>query len=177
MAVVPKSDNQRVKQLAASLSAESLMTVPCQPLPDKPVLECFRIVPEQVQAHGGKQVTGWTIWEWPNVLIEAEFHAVWQRPDGTLVDITPRTQSFESILFLPDPKKVYRGRQVDNVRRALSDSLLVNRLIQASEELFRAMNKGDLADQHGEIEATPAIIKAYERVAKAHQQVVTKFGI
>lgn len=177
MITVPDSGSRYVQQFVAGVSAEPLIQVVCQPLADKPVRECFSIVPEQVRAHGGMQVTGWAIWERTGVLIEAEFHCVWQRPDGVLVDITPREQDFDCILFLPDPKKVYRGRQVNNVRRPLSDSLLVRRLIDAHDELFRAMNKGDLADQHGEIEATPAIIKAYERVAKAEQQVLAKFGV
>jgi len=176
MPVVPNQNELHVKKLAASLSSQSLVTVQCDPLLDKPSRECFRIVPEQIRAYGGQQVTGWAIWEWPKVLVEAEFHAVWQRPDGSLVDITPREQYFPSILFLPDPQKMYRGRQVDNVRRPLSNSLLVRRLITASEEFFRAMNKGDLADQHGEIQATPEILKAQQRVIQAHRSVVAKFG-
>ena len=56
----------------------------------------------KVAADGGAPVYGWTIWEWPPGLVTAEFHCVWQSPDGELLDITPKPQRETHILFVPD---------------------------------------------------------------------------
>jgi hypothetical protein len=56
----------------------------------------------RVREHGGKRINGWMIWE-ADDFDEAEFHCVWQNPDGQLVDVTPRVDREERILFLADP--------------------------------------------------------------------------
>lgn len=100
---------------------------------------------------------GWAIWEWKKVLIEAEFHAVWQRPDGTLIDITPKATAIgeildiKKILFLPDLSREYRSVSVDNIRKPLRNDLRIRRLCNLWHERFLELNKGDLADQYGEI--------------------------
>jgi hypothetical protein len=86
---------------------------------------------------------GWQLWEWPNVLIEAEFHAVWHAPDGRLIDVTPKTDNEEKILFVADKQRVYCGISVDNVRVALRDDLLVHHLILLSAKIFDVTNRGE----------------------------------
>jgi hypothetical protein len=47
---------------------------------------------------------------------------VWRRPDGTLVDITPKTNHAARIVFLPDPERAYdfaANRRTDNKRKSL----------------------------------------------------------
>lgn len=65
--------------------------------------ECHVNVLHRVTQQGGQRVNGWIIWE-SQPFDEAEFHCVWQHPDGTLIDVTPRNDHEEFILFLPDPK-------------------------------------------------------------------------
>lgn len=142
-----------------------------EPLPNQPLLECFRIVPEQIAAHGGKQLTGWAVWETPGVFIEAEFHAVWQQPDGTLRDVTPRPLPFDQILFVPDSRREYAGRQVDNIRQSLVDDRDVVRFLYLAKRRFEILNKGDLADQHGEIRLPPRALKEYRNVQKEMMQL------
>lgn len=57
--------------------------VPLRPLDGAAENACFSILPPPVAQHGGEQVNGWSIWEWPRVFIEAEFHAVWRQPDAS----------------------------------------------------------------------------------------------
>lgn len=64
---------------------------------------CCDGVRAKIATDGGSEVFGWTIWEWPQVLLTAEFHCVWKSDDGDLVDITPKPQHEERILFVPDP--------------------------------------------------------------------------
>lgn len=63
---------------------------------------CSDGVQEKVQNDGGQILYGWTIWEWPGVLLTAEFHAVWRNECGDLYDITPKPSGETKILFVPD---------------------------------------------------------------------------
>ncbi len=63
---------------------------------------CSDGVLEKVKADGGEIVFGWSIWEWPEVLRTAEFHAVWKSPAGELMDITPKPRGEQRILFVQD---------------------------------------------------------------------------
>lgn len=147
------------------------IVIPHKPLPGKPQNECFSIIPEQVIAEGGKQLTGWAIWETSGLYIEAEFHTVWQDPQGNLIDLTPRPYHFETILFLPDPRREYRGRQVNNIRRPLVDDLDVTRFLHLATRRFEILNKGDLAEQHGELALPPRVLRDYRKVEKEVMQL------
>ncbi|MFT3768455.1 MAG: hypothetical protein QM820_23650 [Minicystis sp.] len=115
-------------------------------------LDCFPVVEEHVRRNGGSSCLGWRIWEWPGVLLEAEFHAVWRDAAGQLHDISPPpTAGAKRVLFLADPNATYHGRQVASIRQALSDDPNVALLIDAWDREFEFMNRGDRANQHGEI--------------------------
>src|ERR1700676_161605 len=58
--------------------------------------ECHVNVLHRVRHHGGKRVNGWVIWE-SQPFDEAEFHCVWQNPEGDLIDVTPRNDHEEFI--------------------------------------------------------------------------------
>lgn len=63
---------------------------------------CSDGVLEKVSNEGGGIRFGWTIWEWPKILLTAEFHAVWITPSGELIDITPKPHRETRIVFVPD---------------------------------------------------------------------------
>jgi hypothetical protein len=63
---------------------------------------CNLTVAEKIKKDGGKPAHGWTIWEWPGVFWTAEFHMVWEHPNGELIDVTPKPDGETSILFLRD---------------------------------------------------------------------------
>lgn len=118
-------------------------------------LDCFENVKKRVQEAGGSIQYGWHIWEWPAVMLEAEFHSVWISPDGSLIDVSPQPSKFSKVLFLPDPVRIYQGRRVNNIRMALSDDPSVHEFIEVNDRIFEETNKGDLAYKKGEI-ALPA---------------------
>jgi hypothetical protein len=70
---------------------------------------CFSNVSRLVEALGGEALLGWTIWEWPGILLEAEFHAVWEDSNGRLIDPTPKADGETRVLFLSDPNAVDDG--------------------------------------------------------------------
>ena len=174
--IVPSPNAEHVLTFCKGISKRSPFSVPIEPVVGEPMNECFHIVKEQVITHGGKGIIGWAIWEWPGVLIEAEFHMIWQAPDDSLIDITPKPHTFETITFLPDPKSEYRGRQVDNIRKPLVKSLLVRKYIAAVQALIVEMNKGDLADYHGPVELTPKLEKLRNKMLHLEKRVVDKYG-
>lgn len=119
------------------------------------VMDCFGTVPEQVQEHGGTMVVGWAIWEWPDVLIEAEYHGIWLSATGEEIDVTPKEPPVKRVLFLPDPKRPYEGYQRDSVRKALCRDKDVFRLIELNKLIHTELNRGHLKHQHGAVAVRP----------------------
>lgn len=103
--------------------------------------ECFPNVRKMVREHGGKQVNGWAIWQWANILVEAEAHSVWQNQKGELMDITPYVNGENEILFLRDDNMVYKGNTIASIRLALTSSKLVAEYIWLMNERDRIMSE------------------------------------
>jgi hypothetical protein len=99
--------------------------IPITPSADCEPLDCFECVKHKVEMEGGRIQLGWAIWEWPNVFIEAEHHAVYEPPAGSpWLDITPPVEpQIRRRLFLADNRAVYdfenEGVLKDNIRVAL----------------------------------------------------------
>jgi len=81
---------------------------------------CFENVAAMTKRHGGAVQHGWRMREQPAAYIEAEFCAVWRRRDGALIDVTPREDQQEEILFLPDSWLVWTGEPVEPRRMMLN---------------------------------------------------------
>lgn len=118
-----------------------LAHVPVEPAGEARAQHCFLNVASHVETHGGRVRHGWAIWEWPGVLLQAEFHAVWESPEGRKVDITPRAQPEGRILFLSDPERRYHGRRVDSVMEALYTDELVDDYVKLCERCFRVLGQ------------------------------------
>ncbi|MEX5491153.1 SEC-C metal-binding domain-containing protein [Pseudomonas fulva] len=105
--------------------------------------ECFSNVAKKIETHGGEQILGWQVWEWPGVFAEAEAHAIWQSPDFELYDITPKTE--KKIAFIADPSLKVTGSRINNIRHAIIESEIVEDFISAGElkhKLFGAIANG-----------------------------------
>lgn len=103
--------------------------------------ECFPNVERMVQEQGGQQINGWAIWQWANILVEAEAHSVWRSPEGELMDITPYVNGENEILFLRDDNMVYKGNTIASIRLALTSSKLVAEYIWLMNERDRIMSE------------------------------------
>lgn len=112
-----------------------------RPEPGATVNGCFSNVRAKAARDGGRRLCGWQLWEWPGVLVEAEFHAVWLSPHGEMVEITPKPHGEGTILFAPDERRAYRGEVVDNVRIALHDDQLVRHFIRVSRAIVQVMTR------------------------------------
>jgi hypothetical protein len=164
MPTAPKAITELITKFCEQIAPGSRpVYLPITPAEGAKEANCFPTVAQQVIQHGGEAVIGWQIWEIENVLVEAEFHAVWRDPQGTLQDITPKPGGTDQILFLPDPARRYQGRQVDNMRQPISGSPAVTELIAASEAEFEFFNRNDRADRH-EVKLTPTELEELEGI-------------
>lgn len=168
---------QYILEFCQEISDQDPRIIPLRPIAQKPLNECLTIVPEHITKHGGKQKFGWCIHVWKGVLVEAEFHCVWETPEGNLVDLTPKKEHGDAIIFIPDPDIKYTGVQIENIRKPLTNNPDVKEFIQLFEEYFQHMNKGDLATQYGLISISDEnIINLAQRMVEVEQKIVKKFG-
>lgn len=140
METTPKEITKQVMTLCDKINGEKPLYIAVIPQKGAIINECFANVPNFVNAHGGKMLNGWAIWQMANILVEAEAHAVWQNEDGRIIDITPHIGNEEEILFLPDERVVYEEKNIDNIRIPLTDSPLVKEYIRLSEEKFKILS-------------------------------------
>ena len=137
---------------------------------------CFQNVEQKVRNDGGNIVYGWQIWLMPEILIEAEFHAVWKSPHGELIDITPKTPATDKILFIPDESKEYDGRRTNNIRQNISKSKVVDMFIRISNCLFMMERKGSRGEFQIVLEGDERKFYAVLRDAKQQYLSMIKTG-
>ena len=101
--------------------------------------ECFPNVRRMIQEHGGQPVNGWAVWQWANISVTLEAHAIWESPEEKIVDITPHDCGEREILFLRDDRVVYAGKPIGSIRQPLTGSPLVAELIGLLNERDRIM--------------------------------------
>ncbi|MCC7570125.1 SEC-C domain-containing protein [Candidatus Micrarchaeota archaeon] len=124
---------------------------------------CFPNVDETVREKGGHIVNGWVIWQWDNIILEAEAHAVWENPKGEVIDVTPHTPEESQIVFLRDSNVKYNGIQYDNIRKGLTDSKLVAEYIALCQELYKIQDENRKDSNSIEIK-DPQTIKRYRTI-------------
>ncbi|WP_311754779.1 hypothetical protein [Proteus terrae] len=99
----PKKINGSVRFLIRSLGLKTTaMYLPLTNVPNTRAGYCFNNCEVYVKENDGDAVYGWMIWEdRKKGFIEAEFHVVVKK-DGQYLDITPRYNHEEKILFVED---------------------------------------------------------------------------
>ena len=132
--VTPEEINDSILQFCAEVSPRR---EPCyvsvKPESYSKINDCFNNVKKKVDQDGGSIEHGWQIWIWPNIFIEAEFHAVWNNCNNKYIDITKKEDDCDKILFLPDSRIKYEGYWVDSIRRNISNHKLVDLYIDINE--------------------------------------------
>lgn len=135
-ATTPSTISESVIQLRARIGAVSEpVFLPVQPAPHSTIDECFRNVDRQVEERGGVSIRGWCVWEDSGRFIEGVFHAVWQSPDGALIDITPHQDGEMRILFILDDRIQYHGKPIPSVRLPLARNRQVLRAVRIAEDM------------------------------------------
>lgn len=146
--IVPKLSDPYLHRLLTLVDAtHEPILVEVEPEPSTQINDCFNIVHRKVECSGGKRICGWQITK-GKFIIEAEAHAVWERPDGTLEDLTPKIMPWSKILFVEDEKLTYHGKQINSFRLNMTANKIADDLIILCERIFEFENYGQRADNH-----------------------------
>ena len=145
--ITPGRITPAVRKFCRKISIQEPFYIDVTPIPGAEPLDCFETVKRKIMRDGGIIQYGWQIWEWPAIMIEAEFHAIWVSPDNRYVDVTPKQINVTNVLFLPDPVRTYTGQRVDNIRMALADDPLIHEFIKLSNRISELDNEEEPTNQ------------------------------
>lgn len=138
----PSEIQGHIEKLLSKLNAEfEPEIVPIIPEPYAKYEQCFNNVAEKVKRDGGSVHYGWAVFL-SQIICEGERHAVWESPEGELLDITPRDPEVDRIMFISDNNLVYKGQIIDNVRINITNNRLVDDYILFSESIERLYTYG-----------------------------------
>lgn len=98
--------------------------------------DCFANVAKKMMADGGDFQFGWAVWEWPEVMLEAEFWAVWVNGQGQWVDVTPRARG-EKVLFIADNETKPGEKPIDSLLKPIMHHPLVLQYIEISRSIWQ----------------------------------------
>lgn len=169
--ITPEKLTEKILEFCRDISpTETPDYLMVQPVLGAEEKDCFAVIEKHVAEHGGKIVYGWQIWEWPLVLLEAEFHAVWEDGNGGLNDLTPKPPHINKILFLRDDQRQYNGVSIDNIRKPSSEYQDIADFIQANENYFEFMNRGSRKFEFGDIQILGDEIDELEGIERRRQQ-------
>tara|TARA_R110002096_G_scaffold212352_5_gene399835 strand:- start:6496 stop:7002 length:507 start_codon:yes stop_codon:yes gene_type:complete len=135
--------SEAILAFASQLSSEPLRSVEVQPKSWAKTGDCIPNVKNLCAKKQGTMLLGWCLWEWPSVFVEAEFHAVWQAPYGTLNDPTPNEWREGKIQFVHDPDAAEPRDYAypDNILEPLSDDPIVVDFVEALRRKNAAATK------------------------------------
>jgi hypothetical protein len=179
----PIEISEKVVRLCHQIIRDSQpMFLEITPDPGCKAKDCFENVRRKIEKEGGRIQYGWALWEWPQVFIEAEHHAVYEPAGGPpWVDLTPCLRGSRRRLFLPDDTATYdfqdEGFRRDNVRIALSDDPDIEEFFKAGKRRSAFYNElpgvGEIsisASEKRELE------KIQRRLARATAALAEKYG-
>jgi len=136
------------KQINYSAKPQYIGVIPWE---KSKINDCVNNVKEYLKNNEGSSVIGWAIWLHPHCMIEAEFHILYKSLNGQLIDITPHKNNIDKILFMEDQSIKYNDCQINNIRKNISKSKLIDSVIANWNEIFVIQNEGKNKYKHGEI--------------------------
>ena len=138
MFTTPDKISSHVLEFCRTIAPESTpVYVPVFPVKSAVLGKAFYFVREYAeQTQTGRAQTGWTIWEWPDMALEAEHNCVYDAQDGgSLRELAPYPE--RRILFLPDDAATYDleafGWPRKSVRSALRPESVVHEYLGTLE--------------------------------------------
>lgn len=116
--------------------------VEIRPAPGARINRRFHNAQERVRTRGGTIQYGWRVWEWPGILLQADFHAVWAHPIGKYIDVTPCEYGEPRILFHPDSVRQCYDDPPPSVTMSLIDSPTLKQYLDVSEQIAEIKRNG-----------------------------------
>ncbi len=181
-------DHHRADEVLKFLNAQSFFEVIRKPT--FPAGRCYWNVEDCISKHGGKSIYGWMI-EWvPELNVEAMHHAIYQTPNGELIDVSatsgPRSGNYTT--FIPSNELAINLSEPPRIPRRnyplVNDPDLIRHLY-LSERNFSAhtsfvrdfLNNGYAIFSEGEVKQIKSIDKAFEKNTNLKLKKPTKKGL
>lgn len=123
-----------IKKIHRFNSSRGQLHEQIQILPDSKfgdINECYENVRRKVNECGGKIVYGWKLTCVYGLYLEAEFHSVWRKPSGGMVDITTPEDNYSNLthnMFLEVDKPVYEKREIPSLFYSLKQHPIIKLL-------------------------------------------------
>ncbi len=175
LVTVPRKITKEIKKFANQITKKpNLKILTIKPDINSENGECFKNVENYIKSNDGNIQYGWIIWETPNVMLEAEFHAVCKLPNGNLLDITPTNDGEKEILFLSDNSIKYNGEIIDNIRYAILKNNIVFQFIKNSEKMIKEMIKLDDKSTQNDISKIFNEIPDYQEISEQFNNLIIK---
>lgn len=135
---VPKKITKEIEELCHKINEDSqpIYVAVDSKVPASNETDCVENVAFKMMNDGGDFQFGWAIWEWPEVMLEAEFWVVWVNHDGQLVDVTPRGRG-DKILFIADDKTKFEGKPIDSILKPIIDHPLILQYIEINQRIWQ----------------------------------------
>jgi hypothetical protein len=141
MMITPQRITTNVLRLCEKIgSVDKPAFINVRPRSDSQPGNCFVDVDLQVLSFGGSAQHGWLIWEFPGILIEGEFHAVWRQTDNSMLDVSIKPDGETQVLFAPDRVRMFDNRRIPNIRMAIGKDPKIKQLIKIAEEIDRRVD-------------------------------------
>lgn len=133
--IVPQKSMKKLPELCREIGSHGTpVYIPFFPENGIERHDCMKAVKQKISRDGGRAHSGWLIWQWANIILEATVYTVWQNEDGSLLDVTPKEAEFKNVLFIPAP---------NNTRFELKDKRIPITNSILSRELIEIANVGD----------------------------------
>lgn len=157
---------------------ETPVFLPIEAVPHATLGDCFANVQKQVVENGGASRLGWKITTTADLLMEAEFHAVWLSPEEKLRDISPDPNNEMALFVLDKEEKQYQGVTVNSKRKALVDTPLVNEYIDMQNKMFELLSEDEVPYVYEEAteilpKLQPTSLRIYEILQAFENQPVS----
>lgn len=143
MLLVPKNATPAIAAFAKQLcNGEAPQFIDIIPDSEATPLSCWQNVHSVCARKGGQAVKGWRLWWIPDVMVEAQAHVIWERPDGILIDVTPNEDQEHVCLFLRDPEMRQRPGVdcVPSRQQNICGKAFVDEFIACSAKMARYMD-------------------------------------
>lgn len=142
-----------IRAILARYSEREPVQVEVRPYTGAELFQCYANAAAMTQFFGGAVVTGWSVWRHRTLpILTLEHHAVYQAPDGSLIDVSPPLSGERAITFLPDAD--WDERDADPRKPGYTVPLVADPLIVAACVLL------DRRDQFGNFHPEAARLRA-----------------
>lgn len=141
----PSINSRKLLQFCSEINSNRPFYVDVKPQTGSQISECFPNVKTHIEEHGGELIHGWSICEFPRIMLEAEFHGIWKSPEGQFLDITPSQINAMKILFLQEENLRHDfnnpDKTVNNKRFPLMEHPVIYKLFETLDKRHALLDK------------------------------------